>query len=157
MLGDLAVKLQIWDTAGQERFHTITSSYYHNAHGIVVVYDVSNRESFDAVNHWFSEVDRLAASEVCKLLIGNKSDLTEQRAVSESEGRALAASLGIPFLETSAKNSQNVEAMFISIAKFIYEKRSQRLLDADPGPDVIALKSGRSVTVEERGSYCGYC
>lgn len=151
------MKLQIWDTAGQERFHTITSSYYHNAHGIAVVYDVSNRESFDAVNHWFSEVDKLAASEVCKLLIGNKSDLSAQRTVSESEGRALASSLGIPFLETSAKNSLNVDAMFVSIAKFIYEKKSQRVLDTDQGQDAIELKSGRTVTADERASYCSYC
>ena len=151
------IELQLWDTAGQELFRSVTRGYYRGALVAYLVYDITAQSSFENLEQWIKDVKEVTQNDVITVLIGNKSDLTEQRAVSESEGRALAASLGIPFLETSAKNSQNVEAMFISIAKFIYEKRSQRLLDADPGPDVIALKSGRSVTVEERGSYCGYC
>ncbi|XP_048491757.1 GTP-binding protein YPTM2 isoform X2 [Beta vulgaris subsp. vulgaris] len=76
------IKLQIWDTAGQERFRTITSSYYRGAHGIIVVYDITDQESFNNVKQWLSEIDRYASNNVNKLLVGNKSDLTANRAVS---------------------------------------------------------------------------
>ncbi|KAG2598426.1 hypothetical protein PVAP13_5KG366500 [Panicum virgatum] len=101
------IKLQIWDTAGQERFRTITSSYYRGAHGIIVVYDVTDQESFNNVKQWLNEIDRYASENVNKLLVGNKCDLAESRAVSYEAGKALADEIGIPFLETSAKDACN--------------------------------------------------
>jgi Ras-related protein Rab-1A len=80
------VKLQIWDTAGQERFRTITSAYYRGADGIIMVYDVTNQESFDHVNDWLSEVNRYASEGTCKLLVGNKSDKAE-KVVSSDKAR----------------------------------------------------------------------
>ncbi|KAL9448588.1 hypothetical protein AB3S75_015966 [Citrus x aurantiifolia] len=74
------IKLQIWDTAGQERFRTITSSYYR-AHGIIIVYDVTEMESFNNVKQWLNEIDRYANDSVCKLLVGNKCDLAENKVV----------------------------------------------------------------------------
>ena len=74
------VKLQIWDTAGQERFHTVTSSYYHNADGVIIVYDVANRQSFDAVERWNDELEKYVTPDVCKLLVGNKSDHRKKNA-----------------------------------------------------------------------------
>ena len=85
-----------WDTAGQERFRTITSSYYRGAHGIIIVYDISDRESFDNVKQWLSEIDRYACENVNKLLVGNKSDLASKRAVSTEQGQELAESLNPP-------------------------------------------------------------
>ena len=103
------VKLQIWDTAGQERFRTITSSYYRGAHGIIVVYDVTDAESFDHVKTWLDEIDCYARQDVNKLLVGNKSDLTSKKKVDFETAKAFADEHNIPFLETSAKNSSNVE------------------------------------------------
>ena len=76
-LDQKTIKLQIWDTAGQERFRTISSTYYRGAHGIIVVYDVTNRMSFDNVTRWLTEIDKYARENVNKLLVGNKSDLAE--------------------------------------------------------------------------------
>lgn len=109
------VKLQIWDTAGQERFRTITSAYYRGADGIITVYDVTNQESFDHVQDWLHEVERYASPGTVKLLVGNKCD-REDRVVSTEAGEAFAANLNLPFLETSAKSGDNVEAAFLAIA-----------------------------------------
>eukprot|EP01067_Filipodium_phascolosomae_P009022 Filipodium_phascolosomae@DN7946_c0_g1_i1.p1 len=106
------VKLQIWDTAGQERFRTITSSYYRGAHGIIIVYDVTDKDSFQNVKNWINEIDKYATENVNKLLVGNKCDLKAKKVVSYDEGKELADQLGIRFLETSAKNAHNVEQAF---------------------------------------------
>ena len=84
------IKLQIWDTAGQERFRTITSSYYRGAHGIIVVYDVTDTDSFDNVKQWLHEIDRCACENVNKLLVGNKSDLTTKKAVDYNTAKVTA-------------------------------------------------------------------
>jgi Ras-related protein Rab-1A len=105
-----------WDTAGQERFRTITSSYYRGAHGIIIVYDITDRESFDNVKQWLNEIDKYACENVNKLLVGNKSDLDNKRQVDFEEGKAFADQHGIPFLETSAKSSTNVEKSFLTMA-----------------------------------------
>merc|ERR1719222_1687760 len=88
-------KLQIWDTAGQERFRTITSSYYRGAHGIIIVYDVTDKESFNNVKHWMQEIDKYASETVNKLLVGNKCDLSSKKVVSSDEAKELVDSLGI--------------------------------------------------------------
>nr|KJB39674.1 hypothetical protein B456_007G029600 [Gossypium raimondii] len=83
------IKLQIWDTAGQERFRTITSSYYRGAHGIIVVYDVTDQESFNNVKQWLNEIDRYASDNVNKLLVGNKCDLTANKVVSYETAKVI--------------------------------------------------------------------
>eukprot|EP00179_Madagascaria_erythrocladioides_P020433 CAMPEP_0198341004 /NCGR_PEP_ID=MMETSP1450-20131203/46078_1 /TAXON_ID=753684 ORGANISM="Madagascaria erythrocladiodes, Strain CCMP3234" /NCGR_SAMPLE_ID=MMETSP1450 /ASSEMBLY_ACC=CAM_ASM_001115 /LENGTH=203 /DNA_ID=CAMNT_0044046001 /DNA_START=129 /DNA_END=740 /DNA_ORIENTATION=+ len=110
------IKLQIWDTAGQERFRTITSSYYRGAHGIIIVYDVTDLDSFNNVKSWLQEIDRFASENVNKLLVGNKNDMTAKKVVETSVAKEFADSLGIKFLETSAKTSENVEAAFLAMA-----------------------------------------
>ena len=118
------VKLLMWDTAGQERFRTITSSYYRGAHGIIIVYDITDRESFDNVKQWLNEIDKYACENVNKLLVGNKSDLDNKRQVDFEEGKAFADQHGIPFLETSAKSSTNVEKSFLTMAGEIKNRAS---------------------------------
>ncbi|CAJ1009669.1 ADP-ribosylation factor family/Ras of Complex, Roc, domain of DAPkinase/Gtr1 [Leishmania naiffi] len=118
-LDSKVIKLQIWDTAGQERFRTITSSYYRGAHGIIIVYDTTDMESFNNVKTWLSEIDKYASENVNKILVGNKCDLVTKKAVDTQMAKDFADSLGIPFLETSAKNSTNVEEAFIQMASGI--------------------------------------
>jgi len=130
------IKLQIWDTAGQERFRTITSSYYRGAHGIIVVYDVTDQESFNNVKQWLHEIDRYAAENVNKLLVGNKSDLTSKRVVSTEQGKEFADSLGIEFLETSAKNATNVEQAFLTMASQIKARMKTQPTAAQGGKSV---------------------
>ncbi|QSL65940.1 hypothetical protein MERGE_003077 [Pneumocystis wakefieldiae] len=116
------VKLQIWDTAGQERFRTITSSYYRGAHGIIIVYDVTDQDTFNNVKQWLQEIDRYASESVNKLLIGNKSDMADKKVVDPSQAKNLADDLKIPFLETSAKSSINVEQAFVTMAQEIKKR-----------------------------------
>lgn len=97
------IKLQIWDTAGQERFRTLTASYYRGAQGIIIVYDVTDRDSFENVRTWISEIEKYSQQTVCKILVGNKCDMVESRQVTPEEGRELAEQFHMPFLETSAK------------------------------------------------------
>jgi len=137
------IKLQIWDTAGQERFRTITSSYYRGAHGIIVVYDVTDNESFNNVKQWLHEIDRYACENVNKLLVGNKSDLTAKRVVSTEQGKEFADSLGIEFLETSAKTSTNVEQAFLTMASQIKArmKTQPTAAGASAGKGGVSLRS----------------
>ena len=90
--------------------------------GIIIVYDITDKESFDNVRQWLFEIDRYASENVCKLLVGNKSDLTNKRAVEHDNAKAFADELNIPFLETSAKNSSNVEQAFLTMAAQIKNK-----------------------------------
>ncbi|CAK73115.1 unnamed protein product (macronuclear) [Paramecium tetraurelia] len=115
------VKLQIWDTAGQDRFRTITSSYYRGAQGIIIVFDVTDRESFNQIRQWIQEIDKFAAESVNKILVGNKID-SSQRRVSTDEAEALAKSYNISYIETSAKTNINIENCFSLITRQIIQR-----------------------------------
>merc|ERR1712072_1444975 len=126
------IKLQIWDTAGQERFRTITSSYYRGAHGIIVVYDVTDHETYDAVERWMTEIDRFAGPEVNKMIVGNKCDMVSKKQVDYAEAKGYAGGLGINFFETSAKDNQNVEQAFLDLTRDIKTNMSQKQIAATP-------------------------
>ena len=106
------VKLQIWDTAGQERFKNITASYYRGGNGVLVVYDITERESFENLNSWLIEIEKNANKNVYKLLIGNKCDLEDKRKVTYQEGKDFAESNGMKFIETSTKTASKVQEAF---------------------------------------------
>jgi len=146
------IKLQIWDTAGQERFRTITSSYYRGAHGIIVVYDITDAQTFASVKQWLSEIERFACENVNRLLVGNKSDLKEKRKVETTTAKEFADSLGIPFIETSAKCASNVEEAFITMASEIKKK----MANATPQQrHVVAIKpQSEDVGKGNRGGGC---
>ncbi|VDK50344.1 unnamed protein product [Dibothriocephalus latus] len=103
-LNDQKVKLQIWDTAGQERFRAVTRSYYRGAAGTLLVYDVTRRSTFNHIQTWLSDARRLTSANTVIMLIGNKSDLEDQRDVSYEDAKALADENSLMFLECSAKS-----------------------------------------------------
>ncbi len=111
-------KLLIWDTAGQERFRTITTSYFRGCQGILLVYDITVKKTFENVANWMDQINTVNDGQhVCKILIGNKCDMEDQRKVTKEEGAELAKSYDIPFLETSAKDGINVQDAFLNITK----------------------------------------
>ncbi|OIW13174.1 hypothetical protein TanjilG_17530 [Lupinus angustifolius] len=127
-VGGKRVKLTIWDTAGQERFGTVISSYYRGAHGIILVYDVTRRETFtNLVDVWAKEVELYSSNHECiKILVGNKVDKESERAVTKEEGMALAQEHRCLFLECSAKTRENVQQCFSDLTLKILEVPSLR-------------------------------
>jgi len=122
------ILLQIWDTAGQERFRTITSSYYRGAHGIILVYDITNEKSFKSMKPWLNEAQRYAYESVSKILVGNKSDLPEdQKIVTLDMVKEFAEPNSLPFIETSAKTSFNVEQVFQLLLTDIVKREAEKL------------------------------
>jgi Ras-related protein Rab-21 len=109
--------LSIWDTAGQERFHSLGPIYYRDARGAVLVYDITDRSSFDRVRKWNKELRKIVgeSDKICIIIVGNKIDLQHQRAVDEDEVRNYANSVGASFMEVSAKTGMGVENAFVEL------------------------------------------
>lgn len=137
------IKLQVWDTAGQERFRTITTAYYRGASGIIIVYDVTDERTFENVRNWYQAVNQHASEDAQLFLVGNKNDNTDLRAVSYEQGEALAKEWGVPFLETSAKTNENVEELFLKLAKIIHDKAGSSA-SANAGGINVGAKSEQS-------------
>jgi len=125
------VKLQIWDTAGQEKFRSITRSYYRGTTGALLVYDITRRDTFDHLTEWLEDCKKYSNPNIVIMLIGNKCDLEEKRAVSREEGEQFAKQHGLFFLEASAKTDENVDEAFIATAKAIYSKAEKGELNLE--------------------------
>ena len=113
------LKLQIWDTAGQESFRSITRSYFRGAIGAMLVFDITNRESFQNIENWVEETRTCASSNIVIIIIGNKSDLSATREVTAEEATDFAKNKGLIYIETSAKTSQNVDKCFETVAEIV--------------------------------------
>ncbi|XP_074641782.1 ras-related protein Rab-35-like [Tubulanus polymorphus] len=136
------VKLQIWDTAGQERFRTITSTYYRGTHGVIVVYDVQNGQSFANVKRWLHEIDQ-NCDVVNRILVGNKDDDPDRKVVLTQDAKRFADQMGIQLFETSAKENKNVEEMFLAITKLVLQtKKEQIRAQIQSKKDVIDIHNG---------------
>ncbi|XP_026107516.1 ras-related protein Rab-10-like, partial [Carassius auratus] len=136
------IKLQIWDTAGQERFHTITTSYYRGAMGIMLVYDITNAKSFENISKWLRNIDEHANEDVERMLLGNKCDMEDKRIVPKAKGEQIAREHGIRFFETSAKANINIEKAFLTLAEDILKKTPVK----EPNSENVDISTGGGVT-----------
>eukprot|EP01113_Clastostelium_recurvatum_P013230 TRINITY_DN16983_c0_g1_i1.p1 TRINITY_DN16983_c0_g1~~TRINITY_DN16983_c0_g1_i1.p1 ORF type:complete len:196 (-),score=33.04 TRINITY_DN16983_c0_g1_i1:59-583(-) len=122
------VKLQVWEMPGQERFRSGRPPPYRGSHGIIVVYDIADPDTFNNTKYWFQEIDRYACEKVCRMLVGHKLDLKQEHStiVDTNEAKEYADSLGIPFIEASAKDSTNVDQVFVTVASDIMKQLRAR-------------------------------
>ena len=129
IIGNDDVKVMIYDTAGHERFRSIAKTQYKGSQGVILIYDVTEKKSFDRVIRWIESIkEDLDPQNVEILLVGNKIDMINEKVVSYSEGNELAKIFGVNFIETSAKTGENVESAFFTIIKKIYDKEKNKEL-----------------------------
>lgn len=131
-LDDATVKFEIWDTAGQERYRSLAPMYYRGAAAAIVVYDITNPDSFAGAKSWVKELQRRGDPNVVIALAGNKADLESRRKVPFEEANAYAEENGILHMETSAKNANNVKSLFVEIAKTLPKDPQQPEREAFP-------------------------
>ena len=147
--------MQIWDPAGQERFKNITASYYRGGNGVLVVYDITDRDSFENLNSWLIEIEKNANKNVYKLLIGNKSDLEEKRKVTYQEGKDFATSNGMQFIETSAKTASKVQEAFELLTQEIIKASVTKDRGMEKKEKSVHLSSGVSdLSTKQKGGCC---
>ena len=144
------IKMQIWDTAGQERFRNVISSYFKGSHGILLVYDITNRDSFKNLENWLIEIEKNASENVLKILIGNKNDLVDEREINADEGQAFANRNGMQFIETSAKMNTNVNEAFEALARLMMNFNSQKSQPNNkPETKKIKASSGKDLSTKK--------
>ncbi|KAH1130217.1 hypothetical protein J1N35_001595 [Gossypium stocksii] len=127
------IKAQIWDTAGQERYRAVTSAYYRGALGSMLVYDISKRQSFDSLARWVEELRANADNSIVIMLVGNKADLVDQRAVPTEDAVKFAKEQGLFFAETSALSGDNVDKAFFQLLEEIYGVMCKKSLESANG------------------------
>ena len=143
------IKLQIWDTAGQDRFRAITKNYYKGANGIIIIYDVTNPQTYENVKIWISQIREEANPNVVIYLAGNKIDVPdEERIVKTEDGQKIADEFNLPFFETSAKDGINVNEAFESLVEKIDEVYSKL------EPPKIEVKKNKLYTGKSKRKWC---
>ncbi|CAF0782621.1 unnamed protein product [Didymodactylos carnosus] len=146
---DTTVKLELWDTAGQERYHSLAPMYYRGAQAAIVVYDITNPDTFSRAKVWVKELQRQAAPEIVIALAGNKADLSQKRQIEVQDAQTYAEENGLIFMETSAKTAMNVNDIFMAIAK-----KLPRPTDRNDSNKGIVIP-GSTNTASGSGSCCG--
>ena len=133
------IKLQIWDTAGQEKFRTITTSYYRGAHAIAIVFDLTKRETYEHVKRWLNDINRFAKENVLKFLIGNKSDLVNERQVKYEEARLFAYQMKAMYFDVSAKKNENINEFFEAATK-VFIIKYNNFFDMEENKKIVLNK-----------------
>ncbi|KAL0488468.1 Ras-related protein Rab [Acrasis kona] len=145
----ITIKGQIWDTAGQERFRAISAAYYRGANGALIVYDITNQETFNNLNKWFKEIENQGENGCLNVLVGNKCDLDHLRQVQTEDGRTFAEKHNVSFMETSAQDNTNVDLAFTSLLKEIYKNQKKgKKTGGNTGGDSSAEK-GKEINLHE--------
>lgn len=152
-LEDRTIRLQLWDTAGQERFRSLIPSYIRDSAAAVVVYDITNVNSFQQTTKWIDDVRTERGSDVIIMLVGNKTDLADKRQVSIEEGERKAKELGVMFIETSAKAGYNVKQLFRRVAAALPGMESSQDKSREDMID-IKLEKPQEAPVSEGGCSC---
>ena len=134
------VKVQIWETAGEERYRSITNAYYKGAKGSLLIYDITNKKSFENIEKWISDLKANTGDNISMILLGNKTDLEEKRVVSTEEGKNKAEFYNITFMETSAFNGNNIQEAFNELITDIY-KKNHELLENQAKAEIIRDKN----------------
>ena len=148
------IKMQIWDTAGQERFKNIIASYYRGAHGILLLYDVTDKDSFKNLSNWLIEIEKNASKNVLKVLIGNKSDLEDKRVVSFNQGKEFADTYGLKFIETSAKKNLNVNEAFETLGRELMIASADKKVTKQKDTKKISVAKAQDLNVQKKGGCC---
>lgn len=149
------VKAQIWDTAGQERYRAITSAYYRGAIGALLLYDVTAALTFNSLSRWLQELRENADSNIVVMLVGNKCDLQELRAVSTEEGVEFSKSENLLFIETSARDSTNVQESFTTLITEVVRRLSKNDLKDNKTVAPGQPEKGVSITHQENHNESG--
>jgi Ras-related protein Rab-1A len=144
------IKMQIWDTAGQERFRTVIASYFKGSHGVLLIYDVTNKTSFKQLESWLEIIENNASEDILKILIGNKIDLEEDREVTKEEGQSFANQHNIQFMETSAKMNTNVNEAFEALAKIMMEFNVNQKVKATKNDKTVKVSSGKNLSTKKK-------
>ena len=148
------IKMQIWDTAGQERFKNIIASYYRGAHGILLIYDVTDKDSFKNLSNWLIEIEKNASKNVLKVLIGNKSDLEDKRVITINQGKEFADTYGLKFLETSAKKNVNVNEAFETLGRELMQADDDKKITRQKQNKKISVAKVQDLNTEKKGGCC---
>ena len=148
------IKMQIWDTAGQERFKNIIASYYRGAHGILLIYDVTEKDSFKNLSNWLIEIEKNANKNVLKVLIGNKTDLEEKRVISYNQGKEFADMYGIKYIETSAKKNMNVREAFETLGREIMAANIDKTMFKQKQNKKITVSKAQDLNIEKKDGCC---
>jgi len=155
--GDKKVRLEIWDTAGQERFKSITTSYLRGAQGILIVYDVTDRKSFQRVDAWLQDIQQYAELHVDRVLVGAKCDMVDKRVISPEEGLALANAHGLAFFEASAKSNTGVTAPFDHLCTTVLARLNAEANSKGAKPSVDLSKAAAGASSSQAPSSSGGC
>lgn len=153
-IDDVELKLTLWDTAGQEKYRALATSFYKNAMGIMVVFDLTNKISFENVRNWMRQIKKNADENVCKILIGNKLDAQYERVVNLNEIEDLARELGVQYFEVSAKTGQNVTTAFMQLSRDIKNKYFANLKTVTEQKQNITLKKDNEHDRMNKGKCC---